>query len=335
MCYPKPGPRCSAHAATRLTKAKVEVKVYRRQISDALSNDKYYELKKAVEEAQLDYDATPAGMEELKRRAAYYSDSQKEEYQLRLELGQQLRASQLSAIKALEQGDIKHDSVPLSGVYSKNSHDTSKIIRKSYPNDAPEIALMMEESQNWINELTPEETEAVAWFTSNGAGSVNNYLVGKKDDFNYSPVLLKTTAEKMDSALKKWVRPKPVLVYRGLSQSVVGEKTYNKTEDAALAKLFLDENFPVGGIYTSPTFMSASLDPERASRFASSDFVLEIVSKKAAPVVNISAWDISEREMVLPRKQKYEVMRVLKNIKFETSSGDVRERTVIQLIEID
>ncbi len=78
--------------------------------------------------------------------------------------------------------------------------------------------------------------------------------------------------------------------------------------------------------------MSASLDPAKAARF-SEKFILEIVSKKAAPVVNVSAWDVAEREMILPRNQKYEIVRILNKVDFENSRG-TNKLVVIQMMEI-
>ncbi len=235
MCYPKPGPRCSAHAAAQLTKAKLNLKTQKRSIFDPKSQDIYQTLKQAVSDAQLNYDATPAGMKELERRALYDQGPQSEEYKLRLELGKALRQKQLEAIKQTDAGDIKHPSKAISNDYSKNKHTNSaKIIRKGYPDNAPEIVSMIEESQSWVNVLDTDETEAVSWFTSNGASTINKHLVGaEKDniDLKYSEEFLDETVTHMDSALKKWEREKPILVYRGINESISGERTSDKEKN--------------------------------------------------------------------------------------------------------
>ena len=57
MCYPKPGPRCSAHAKKALRKA---VKSHRRQMS--------YASFEALKKAEQDYKSSPAGIKALEKQ---------------------------------------------------------------------------------------------------------------------------------------------------------------------------------------------------------------------------------------------------------------------------
>lgn len=65
MCYPKPGPRCSAHAAADLAAARQHLEQLSNDndVSDAALKDAYQREVKAQE----NFDATPKGMDALRR----------------------------------------------------------------------------------------------------------------------------------------------------------------------------------------------------------------------------------------------------------------------------
>jgi hypothetical protein len=333
MCYPAPGPRCSAHASAKLTKAKLAVK----GASYGFTEEAFAaraKLTDTVDKAQKEYDSTPAGMKELERRARDYSGEQSEEYKTRLALGKMNRAQQLAAIKAEDAGDVKHPIKAVRGVYGETSHVDSKV-RTRIENNDPRIQLMITESGEWVNRLEADETEAVSFLTSNGAGVVNGYLHGssKSNYKGYSDEYLQETVDHLDSAFSKWERQKPILVYRGINSDVI-ESTHPDIWEGnhkSNLKAYVQDTFPVGGIYESKSFMSTSIDPAKANGFAMGAIVLEIISKKAAPVVVVSAWDVTEREMILPRNQKYQIVRVLNKVKIDSHE---RDTTIIQLIEL-
>jgi hypothetical protein len=291
--------------------------------------DEYLAAKTALQKAQDVYDTTPAGIAELVRRAAYQMEGKsKKEYQLRLERGQALRAAMLVAVKTKDGGDIKHTNVAPKLKYKNRSFLPHETLRETVKNDSPEILTMIKESKHWVNQLTTEETEAMAWFTSNGSSEVNQHLANSATGYSrYSKEHLDATTKNMDSALAKFQRDEPVIVYRGISMDIVEARGYKRNEEN-----FVAEAFPMGGTYSSEAYMSTSLDPSRATGFASSGIVLEIKSKKAAPVANISAWDITEKEMVIPRNQKYKIVGIIKNPKIQNLRST--DNTVIQLEEI-
>jgi len=325
MCYPKPGPRCSSHAAAKLTLAKRTLKLSPRSFSGP---DSYLSAKVAVQKAQDEYDTTPAGIAELMRRVAYNSNP---DYVLRLERGQALRKAMLQAVKIKDVGDLKHkDNIRKIFAYDIQTLPSGDIVRSKVGNDSPEVMKMIAESENWGNAMTTNETEAVSWFTSNGSGAVNQYLVTNKPDDGgrYSSEHLDSTIKDMDSALNKFSRAEPVIVYRGISMDIVEHSGYDHNDE----EKFLATEFPVGGVYRNKTFMSTSLDPSRAAGFASSSITLEIKSKKAAPVVNVSAWDISEKEMVIPRNQEYKVISIIRNAKIE--GRNPADEIIVQLEEL-
>lgn len=66
MCYPKPGPRCSAHAKSKLDKTR---HAYDRAV--ALHDFESFDTARtAYREAEAEYNTTPAGLEELRVKLA-------------------------------------------------------------------------------------------------------------------------------------------------------------------------------------------------------------------------------------------------------------------------
>jgi hypothetical protein len=328
MCYPKPGPRCSSHAAARLTLAKRAMKH-----GDKSDREVYLKNKALCVEAEKEYDMTPAGMKELQRRIRDSRNRQQKDFQLRLEQASALRKASLAALKAKDQGDIKHDTPDkkpitdyLTSEFPKHGTDREKLQHFD-----PKVDAMIEESKQWSENLNADEMEALAWFTSNGSGSVNTFLAEnstKSGPFIYTKKTLNKTRVNLDSALAKFKREEPILIYRGINDSIFKDEN----NDSLSAEQIIEGNFQKGMIYKSPAFMSASLDPAKGSGFAITGITLEILSKKAAPIVNFSAWDVSEKEMLIPRNQEYKVHQVLKN---PTFAGRKREGDyIIQLVEV-
>lgn len=71
------------------------------------------DARQAVDAAQLEYDATPAGMKELKRRIHQGRNMRsaiEAEYELRLKLGEAKRAERLALVRAQDNGDVRHES---------------------------------------------------------------------------------------------------------------------------------------------------------------------------------------------------------------------------------
>lgn len=80
MCYPKPGPRCSSHARTRLAEA------YRNSEAAVQSGDPdaIAKAKEAVNAARADFDETPAG-QKLMLKAAEIAPSKEERRSILIE----------------------------------------------------------------------------------------------------------------------------------------------------------------------------------------------------------------------------------------------------------
>jgi hypothetical protein len=339
MCYPFPGPRCSSYAARALTEAKIT----------ARKDPSNIEAREALDAAQLEYDATPAGMRELKRRIGQYDGNAKTEYELRLSLGEAKRAERLLLIKAKDRGDIKHQRksspdtmFPSSFHRFADNHDNEPEIR----HDSAEMKQLVADSHNWIEKLNDEEIEAVSWYTSNGSTVITKHLTGNSDPFYLKDYIDDETAEQfdereadaaqahveyldrtvkdLDSALAKGKRQTPIKVYRGLSFHVIESEGYKFDK----IDKYVADKFPVGGTFISPVFMSSSLEHKKAKGFESSGVLLEVMGKTVGPVSNVSAWGVTEKEYVLPRNTAYKVRAV----KTFTDKHEI-ERFIIQLEE--
>lgn len=339
MCYTFPGPRCSSYAARIVTEAKIRTR----------NEPSSIEAREAVDAAQLEYDATPAGMRELKRRIAQYQGSAKTEYELRLALGEAKREERLLLIKAKDRGDIKHKNQSSTDIMFSDSfhrftddHSNEPIIA----HDSTEMEKLVADSHQWITKLNDEEIEAVSWYTSNGSTVINKHLTGNSapfylrdyrddetdDEFEAREAKaeqahlehLRTTVKNIDSALAKGKRFTPIKVYRGVSMDVTKAEGYSSKD----VDQYVAEKFPVGGTFISPVFMSSSLEYKKGAGFESSGILLEIMGKTVGPVSNVSAWGVTEKEYVLPRNLAYKV-RAVKTIK--DKHGD--DLFVVQLEE--
>jgi hypothetical protein len=340
MCYTYPGPRCSSYAARVLTEAKIRARTEPGSI----------EAREAVDAAQLEYDATPAGMRELKRRIAQYQGTAKTEYELRLALGEAKRDERLLLIKAKDRGDINHQkSQPQDIMFPASFHqfcDGDYAEEKLIGHDSEEIKQLVADSHQWISKLNDEEIEAVSWYTSNGSTVINKHLTGNSDEFYLRDYIedetaeefdereakaaqehlnyLNTTVKDLDSALAKGKRQTFIKVYRGVSGDVMRAEGYGSRD----TDKYVAERFTVGGTFISPVFMSSSLEYKRGAGFETSGVVLEVLGKTVGPVSNVSAWGVAEKEYVLPRNTAYKV-KAVKTV--PDQHGD--NRFIIQLEE--
>lgn len=95
MCYPKPGPRCSSHAGKTRDKALAELVALRDQNA---SSDKIAKAEENLLAKQKEYEATPAGIDELRKRLEGETDEAKQAMLTRrIDAGQELRAEALAA----------------------------------------------------------------------------------------------------------------------------------------------------------------------------------------------------------------------------------------------
>lgn len=329
MCYPKPGPRCSASAAAKVSNArrKVLYHFHNRKNEDAINFGSYEELKDALHEAEEEYKITPAGIKELERKA-------KNGYgEMELERALRNRQERLALLKDHQKVEEQHAPAELAD-YSYSSHELSNDGDVLYPLDEfdPDADIMMAEAEDWAKKLTPEEIETLQWYSREGYDDINGTLSSK----DFSPTLsreeLSESTALLDSAISKASSDKEVVVYRR-------HFFYDKNGD--FASLTLEEKqalLPKGSIYKPAFFMSTSLDPNNApfeSTEDKKDFValFQIKAKKAASLSVVANSGSHEKEFLLPRDTEY---RVVDNSKKVTIDDKGNRRTVVafQLEEV-
>jgi hypothetical protein len=332
MCYAKPGPRCSAHAAEKMIKAKRNMRIL--QNDKDLSIGSFETLQRRYIEAEEEFDATPAGKRQLQRQIRDSEGRMLDAYRLRLERGVALRKAQLVAINSEDKGDVVHEAFAAPTSAPSYSHWVKQFPadndeRPALKNSDPKITDMLAESREWLNSLTVDEIEAVSWYTGTGSLPINTYVAtGSKTSIRtYNKSILEKTRSRLDSAFRKVKREEPIMVYRGIAEETYYGLTGDVELDVARDKI-LETHFQEGSTFSSPTYMSATIDPKAAQQFGHSGIMLEILSKKAVPVSIISLFDVKEREMVIPRNQKYKVHRVIRD------TGVHKGDTIVQLIEI-
>lgn len=349
MCYPKPGPRCSSHAKTALLKAKIAIQ---EALTDG-NTEAMMQAREAAEKARDDFDATPLGQKYLERRILQGMDHQGK-YSLRKELGAARRADQLAQLKATDIGDPEH---------VRNADEGNEAYVQMLPNEFSEgelydwslenptekrakIAQMIEESDSWISKLSADEAEAAAWFTSDGSSALNAYYstgeIPERYREKYSEDFVTQRATDLRSALSKYESTAPIITYRGLNdhqfESVTKGLTYDEAREAVFAHV--DATFQPGMTWTPHASMSTSLNPGKAYSFTDSGapVLLEIKTKHAAPVCNVSAWDASEQEAITHPDASYRVVSVRKDAKIlRRTSGNkdsLDDVWVVQLEEI-
>lgn len=341
MCYKSPGPRCSSYARQRLNA--LELRINQRGYEGF---DEYQQLKGEVANAELDFDATPAGQAYLRFRIEQYGDS-RHEYLERLENGKLLRQKQLDAIKAIEHGDVGDHQMEKPSVNTLKGHGSEIIDSKELPSEQREE--MFKEyrahSRAVVRNLTPEEQAAVTWMTSNGSFAANSKLAEKPEGWTweeasygkpYRDAYVQEQVALLDSAFAKNPLPENVRVYRGLSESVLPVEC---TEgDTGKLKSYLAERYPVGGEVTIPEYMATSGKPETAMRFSSrQNVLLDIETSKAMAVSQMSTWGETELEFLVNRSSKFKVDKVETRHLQRTGRGGrmiESDYIVIKLVEV-
>lgn len=189
---------------------------------------------------------------------------------------------------------------------------------------------LLEDCNHFTDKLDSQEIEALSWYTSNGSSVLNMHLTNTSPEFYLHDYIdgetdeefearekqaeaehiahLNTTVAHLDEALHKGRRETPLKLYRGVSGDVMVASGYK--EDGDNAKYVADK-FPIGGTFTSDVFMSATMDRSVSENFGTSGITLEVLGKTVAPVSNVSAWGVAEREYILPRNLTYTVKNVI------------------------
>jgi hypothetical protein len=348
MCYPKPGPRCSAHAKARYVKLLQEQRAAIN--AGKLTWEDSRKLKAAVDKAELDYDSTPVGQAHLKLRIQQGEDCTGALAE-RLDNARALRILQLQAIKAADNGDI-NNHVSSDFIWLTDGFLSKDVPRKDWDSEESQksVEKYMEFSKEFVQKLSVEESMALYWHTKDGASVVNrciysqltNSTNNRKYNYQITPALgskIENHMKVLDNIFAKHELKEPTVLYRGLGDRKFPKGLENPSGDRAELSKFLAAKYPVGGTITIPEYMSTSADPAVAHNFAGDQsVVLEIKTKSAVPVGLVSTYNTSEREFLVNREGRYRVKSVLKDVTYKNVNGpnsDNEKVIVIQLEEIE
>ena len=359
MCYPKPGPRCSAHAKERYILLRHKQRALKR---GTYSWDEYCAIQDEINAAELDYDSTPVGQARLELRLKQEMDYNGEIAE-RLATVREMRRLQLVAVKAQDAGDIfNHGDTGTAW----NSGDLlpRRKHRKNWKSSRAGAKLVddyVAYANNFSQKLSTEEANALYWHTSDGSGVLNDIIhkkEKKKDKsgkwtyeqlikrsgtgIKYPQAMVTNQVKTLDGIFAKHPLPEPVVLYRGIGMNNFPDEI-TSISDPAVVNDYLQDKYPVGETIEIPEYMSTSADPAIGHRFAGlgQSVVLEIKTKRAVPVGMVSAWDVDEREFVVNRNGKYKVLGVHQKVTYEDvytksrmTGPHNKNVTVIQLEEI-
>lgn len=153
---------------------------------------------------------------------------------------------------------------------------------------------------DWHKNLTPEQLQAVRYYTSNAYEDINDAL--RKIGLSNSSARMQETISRITSALDKFQLKKALTVYRGASGAIFGgEKTV--AEINALAK--------AGARLTDKGFMSTSAS-EGAQFSGRYRFVITIPAGtgRGAYVSPVSHYR-SENEFLLQRNSTFKIVKAV------------------------
>jgi hypothetical protein len=326
MCYPKPGPRCSAYAAEKVAVARRNVFILLPNLKDDYSS--YEKAMKVLEKAQKEYEITPAGIHELEHELKQNPNS--EHCKLQLEEAVALRQARLDAAKQANKIERNHSQKTSPFIYERTalSQDGDELTPLSDNDEV--ITTMLNESKIWSRRLTTEEIAAVKRYTQGDYADVNGSL--SNPDYITEYASAEATQESirlLDSAIKKSDFNRDVVVYR---------RHFMFDEKGGMRDIPFEEQqkiFSVGKVYEPGFFMSTSLDPSNAPPSEGGITVFfEIKAKRAASVSVVANSGTNEREFILPKDGKYKIIANTNKVTID-KKGDPRTLTVIQLEEID
>ena len=302
MCYPKPGPRCSSHAAYILAENRRKALYL---LANSKVDDKEFEkASKKLREAELEYSITPAGLDEL-RKYSEKSAHSKAKYDTALAL----RKARMDALK-VKKKEFKirnHANNIEQYEYSQNKLSQNGDTIQNMDLNSIDITKAIEDSHSFSKKLTSSEQASLRRYSQGEYDSINTVLSNNPRSSEFDKKLALEDIANIDSALAKQPkRDSPVIVYR---------RHFNYNEEGHWAQNSLEEQrkiMPVGSIFEPGTFLSTSLRASNLSEMSKNReneiYRFEIKSYSAASLNIISAQGPNESEFLLPRNAKYRVV---------------------------
>lgn len=332
MCYAKPGPRCAAHAWKR-------VQTVAENASGRYSQDD-------LENAQLDYYSTKAGLAYLELRILQNQDTTDliKSYR-RVNVSEYKAAAEAWHAKKMEAYKQEHgDGEELD--HAEQNFECDHFEPLSYDSDGTLTPEMLEayknESLEALHHIPDDTYTNVIWYTSDGSTVMNDYihngyqLEGTKYEDTVSEENLKERMNGLSRAIQSSKREKHIRLYRGVNNAIF-DSMINDTEygehhhDTERLVELASERFKPGSTFMLPNFASTSYEPVMADRFTSStNIMFEMDTKTALPVGALSAWGTVEKEYIVDRDTQFEVISVDRKQLYKGSD----EHLVIKLREI-
>ncbi len=297
MCYPKPGPRCSAYAAAAYAKA-------HQKVLDAFMGDKadpeLNRLVKLREKARQEYAITPAGIREKERA---YNSNPTEWAKAELQKVKEERERRLQAVK--DKKPTAHKLLNQKIIYTPTpalqNGDTPEEMRYSHPN----LLTSLKDSEKWAHNLTDEELETVAWYSQGGFGNVNGHLSNPEHTplRGYSKKKIEKAVKILDKAFSKYEpNVEGVTVYRR-HLSWTGDYSYENLSSQEIQK-----RFQPGTIYRNPSYLSTSLNPDNLPTNDETVTGMEILTKTGVPITSVSSQGPREYEFIIPRGKAFKII---------------------------
>lgn len=182
----------------------------------------------------------------------------------------------------------------------------------------------LQESEEWVEKLTPEEQKAATDYTG-------SYLY---DEINRNAVAgtPDPRVDALDRAIEKaGIRDTPIRVYRRVGF---------KDRDAYLSQIKVGDVIPLA---QPGAFQSASVTPRYplATGWPTNSVVFEINARSGAAIGNVTqgAGTQKELELLLPRSARFKIIDIQPDVQFGNPPktrglGDTNRRLVIQVEEV-
>ena len=336
MCYPKPGPRCSAHAikAYAVAHQKCLNALYRKgEEVDIIGKNAYRKkldrLVAARSRAEKEFLATPAGLAllESKVKGARHPRD-REMAQEDLDNARLLRQSKLAAIQANDEGDKNsHRQARVEQLYAKLN-----LVTEFLEDDVPRVGwyntdegqddytdTLIKVSSAWSNRLTPEQLAVVHWYAEDGSNVLSMHSRGEQPATEFTADELDSKQKLLTEALERAPRlPHKVVLYRGIN---------------SLGK-FDPDSIVQTGEYVTDSVQSATPNPGVANSFGYGGVMLEIKTRSIACTSAMTRHGTKEEEVLLKPGTRYKLVGDIKG-KVGWTKNSLIDYRILQLEEIE
>jgi hypothetical protein len=194
------------------------------------------------------------------------------------------------------------------------------------------LAELQREGQAWRDKLTEDESDEVYDYQATGYLVVNAHLRGDgQEEWNSRAARY---IKHLDSAIAKAPKaPKERILYRSIfiPKAVANQPLPEGTTKKNRRDAWIDSQFEPGAIVEFPEYLSTSVDSDLVvrtdktkTRHKGNHAVLEIISKSGAVLHQDSrraSYGVQddEKEILLPRNMKFRVVKVFREVEFEST----------------